>query len=114
MAGLDVIDGPLSTTDHGRDDLPGIKVTGKAEQVLETSHFIAALADLPGRRQITIERAEIAGIEPQPPLARRQRGIEDRLPLHRNLRRERDELQRRAQPQRLDGERLVRRAAAKE
>src|SRR2546425_845393 len=50
MAGLEVIDGPLSTTDHGRDDLPGIKVTGQAEQVLETSYFVTALADLPGRR----------------------------------------------------------------
>src|SRR5436305_13029604 len=52
MAGLEFIDGPLSTADHGGDDLLDIKVTGKAEQPLESRDFISALADLPGRREV--------------------------------------------------------------
>src|SRR5437016_738321 len=95
MAGLEIIDGPLSTADHGGDDLPGIKVTGKPEQPLESRHFIAALADLPGRREVAVERAEIAGVEPQPPFPGRQRGIEDRLPFHRDFGGQRDKLERR-------------------
>src|SRR5215470_1420451 len=86
MAGLEVIDGPLSTADHGGGYLPGIKVTGKPEQALESRHFIATLADLPGRRQVAVERTEVASVEPEPPLADRQRGIEDRLPFHGDFR----------------------------
>src|SRR6201988_1921677 len=106
MAELEVIKGPLSTANHGRDDLPGIKVTGKAEQPLKSRHFIAPLADLPGCWKIAVDRAEIAGIEPHPSLPGRQRRSKDGLPFHRDLGRQRYELDRRAEPKDLYGERL--------
>src|SRR5215470_6998131 len=93
MAGLEVIDGPLSTVDHGRGYLPGIKVTGKAEQALESRDFIAALSDLPGCREIAEEGTEIAGVKPKPPIFGRRRGVEDGLPFHGDFRRHRDKLE---------------------
>src|SRR5690242_15613891 len=107
MARSEVIDGPISTADHGRDDLPGIKVTGKAEQALKPRDLIAAFPDLPRRWQIAIEGAQIAGEKPEPSLGGRHGGIENGLPFHGDFGRQCDELKNLAKPKRLDGERFV-------
>src|SRR5581483_5485226 len=83
------------------------ETAGHAEQRLETIDLIAAFRHLPRRRQIAEDVAEIAGVEADGLGAAGTGVVEDALPFHRRLRRQREYFQLVAEPQDLHGQLLV-------
>src|ERR1700722_1039025 len=104
---LEIVKRPPDPTENGGRDPPRIGVAGQSKQRLKSLDLVAALRNLDRGRKIAEQRSQISRIEANSSALDRQFGIDDTLPFDRGLRRQRDKLDRIAEPDHLDGERLV-------